>query len=99
MDRKIHEGIQRQIYVKDSYQKGTKFTQDETTDVSLKHRHWFFKLQGATLQQIQQSLMLHLKVLKEGSSNFESNTILQPAYETRDTTQVGYVSSIQPQYT
>ena len=85
-------------YVKDSYLEGIHFTQDETTDVSLKHRLWFFKLQGATQQQIQQSLALHRKVVKEGSSNIERNTIPQPAYEAPDTTQFGYASPIQCQY-
>ena len=62
-------------YVKDSYLEGIHFTQDETTDVSLKHLLWFLKLQGATQQQIQKSLAQHRKVLKEGSSNFERNKI------------------------
>ena len=51
-------------YVKDSYLEGIKFTQDETTDVSLTPRLWLLKLQGATKQQIQQSLALYRKVLK-----------------------------------
>ena len=37
-------------YVKGSYLGGIHFTQDETTDVSLKHRLWLLKLQGATQQ-------------------------------------------------
>ena len=60
-------------YVKDSYLEGIQFTQDETIDVSLKHGLWLLKLQGVTLQQMQQSLELHRKVLREWSSN--SNAI------------------------
>ena len=52
-------------YVKDSYLEGIQFTKGETTDVSLRHRLWFLKLQDATNQQIQESLKLQLKVLKE----------------------------------
>ena len=37
-------------------------------------------------------------MLKELSSNFERNTILQPEYEAPDTMQFGYASSIQCQY-
>ena len=37
-------------YVKSSYLEGIHFTQDKTTDVSLNHRLWFLKLQGATQQ-------------------------------------------------
>ena len=85
-------------YVKDSYLEGIQFTQNETTDVSLKHRLWILKLQGATQQHIQQSLALHRKVLKDGSSNFERNAIPQPAYETPVTTKFDYASPIQPQY-
>ena len=46
-------------YVKDSYLEGMQFTQNETTDVSLKQRLWLLKLQGATQKQIQQSFALH----------------------------------------
>ena len=52
-------------YVTDSYLEGIHFTQDGTTDVSLKLRLWLLKLQNATQQQIQQSLALHRNVLKE----------------------------------
>ena len=62
-------------YGKDSYLEGLHFTKDETTDVPLKHRLRFLKLQGVIQQQIQQGLALHRKVLKEGSSDFERNTI------------------------
>ena len=46
-------------YVKDSYLEGIRLTQDETTDVSLKHCLKFLKSQGAAQQQTQQSLVLH----------------------------------------
>ena len=52
-------------YVKDSYLEGIHFKQDETTDVLLKQRLLFLKLQGETQQQIQQSLALHRKMLKK----------------------------------
>ena len=52
-------------YVKDSYLEGIHSTQDEIADVSLKHRLWFHKLEGARQNQIQQSLVLHCKVLKD----------------------------------
>ena len=48
---KVHNGD----YVKDPYLEGIDFTQDETTDVSMKHRLWFLKLQDATHLQIQKS--------------------------------------------
>ena len=35
-------------YVKESYLEGIQFMQDEVTDVSLKHRLWFLRLQDAT---------------------------------------------------
>ena len=37
-------------------------------------------------------------MLKEGSSNFEYNTIPQPAHEAPDTTEFGYASPIKCQY-
>ena len=74
-------------YGKDSYLEGIHFMQDETSDVSLKNRLWLLKLQEATQQQIQKSLALHRKALKEWSSNFERNTISQPAYAAPDTMQ------------
>ena len=55
--------------------------QDEVTDVSLKRPLWFLKLKCATQLQIQQSLVLHRKVLKEGTSNIERNLIPQPTFE------------------
>ena len=64
----------------------------------MKHRLRLLKLSLTTQEQIQQSLALHHKVLKETSSNFERNTILQPVYEILVTLQFGYVSPIQPQY-
>ena len=64
-------------YVKDSYLEDIQFTQDETTDASLKLRLLYLRLQGATMQKIQQSLTLHRKMLKEGSSDFERNKIQQ----------------------
>ena len=70
---------------------------DETTDVSLKHRILFLKLQGTTQQQTEQSLALHTKMPKQGLSNLEHSPIIQLAYEIPDTTQFGYASPIQPQ--
>ena len=85
-------------YVKDSYLEGIQFPKDETTDVSLKYRLWFLKLQGPAQQQIQQSLTLHRKVLKKGSSNFERNITPQQAYEAPDTTRFGYAFPTQCRY-
>ena len=73
-------------YVKDSYLEGINFTQDVPTDVSLKHRLWILKLNGATQKQIQQNLALRRKVLKEWSSNFKHSTTTQPVDEVPDTT-------------
>ena len=85
-------------YVKDAYLEEIHFTKDKTTDVSLKYRLWSLKIQGATKQQIQQNLVLHRKVLKERSSNFERKTTPQPAYEAQDITKFVYASPIQCQY-
>ena len=59
-------------YVKDWYLEGTYFTQDETTDVSLKQCLWFLKLQGETQKRIQKSSALYRKVLREGPSNLSA---------------------------
>ena len=62
-------------YVKYSYLEGIQLMQDEVTDVQLKHWLWFHKSQGVTQLQTQQSMAQYRKVLKEGESNFERNTI------------------------
>ena len=79
-------------YVKVSYLEGIHFKQDRTTDVSLKQRLWLLRLQDEKPKKTQQSLALHRKVLKEGSSNLERNTTPQPAYEAPDTKHFCYAS-------
>ena len=83
---------------KDSHLEGILLTQYETTDASLKYRLWLLKLKATTKPQIQQSLEQQRKLLKEGCSNFETKSILQPAYESSITTQYGNAYLIQPQY-
>ena len=83
-------------YVRDSYPEGLQFTQDEVTVVSLKHRFWYLKLQWATEAQIQQSLALHHKVLKEEMSNFERNLIPQPARDAQIITPFGCTLQSSP---
>ena len=85
-------------YVNDSYIEGLQLTEDEATDVSLKHRLWFLKLQGVTQAQTQQSLALLRKIMKEGSSNFKRNTIQLSAQGAQITIPFGYTPLVQPQH-
>ena len=85
-------------YVTESYLEGLQFMQNEATDVSLKYTIWFLKLKSATQRQNQQSLVLHCKVLKEGSSNFERNPIPKIAYDAQITTPSSYTPPVQRQY-
>ena len=66
--------------------------------MSLKHRLWFLKLKDTTQPHIQQILGLHLKLLKEGSSNIEHNLIPLPSNEAQITETLGYTPPVQPQY-
>ena len=72
--RKFMEG-HKEDYVKDSCLEGIHFTQDENTDVSLKHCLWLLKFQGATQTNIQENFTLHCMGLKNESPIFEHNTI------------------------
>ena len=85
-------------YVGHSYLERLQFTQEEVTDVSLKHRLLFLKLQGSTRPQTQLSFGLHIDVLKEGSSDMERNLIPQSAFKAQITAQFGSTPPIQPEY-
>ena len=85
-------------HAEDSYQEGLQFTQDEATDVSLKQGIRFLEVQGSTQSQIQQSLALHRKVLKEDSYNIEHNMIPKPALEAQVPKPFGYTFPVLTQY-
>ena len=95
---RIFKKVQNVDYVKSSYLEHIQFTQNNTTDISLKHRLILLKLQGVTQLLTQLSLALHWKVLKQASSSFERNPTPQPAYKAPITALFGYTHTVQSQY-